>query len=246
MDWQQLSALQRDRFADLQLDCGKRSDPGIRDREEWSDWSAFGTTAGELLIEDYLDRLGTRNKSILHIGIGNSGLAERFARSASQIVGTTIAVAEVSTAQSLGLSNYRAILHNKYSGTDDGIPADFDFVIDSNPTAFCCCMTHLGSMLDFYASRLADEGQLITERSGLAWQMKAPGAHERWGFSFDDLAAVARLAGLDSYRVSEDIYVLARSRPSMPTFASQTSYYLRKFSRKLWRIVTLRGKLLGK
>ena len=246
MDSQQLSAMQRDRFAALPLDCGNQSDPGIRDTEEWRDWSRFGTTAGELLIEDYLDRLGTRKKSILHIGIGNSGLAKRFAPSASRIVGTTIAAAEVERAESLGLPNYDAILHNKYSGANDAIPGDFDVIVDSNPTSFCCCLTHLGTMLDFYASRLGEKGQMITERTGLAWQMKAPGAHERWGFSFDDLAAVASLADLHAYRVSEDIYILARSRPSTPTFASQASYYLRKAARKLWRIVTLRGKLLGK
>lgn len=245
MDSKQLSAVQRKRFAELPLDCGNRSDPGVRDTEEWRDWSSLGTTAGELLIEDYLDRLGTRRKSILHVGIGNSGLAKRFAPGASHIVGTTVAAAEAEKAESLGLPNYRAILHNKYSGAEDGIPADFDFIVDSNPTSFCCCLTHLGIMLDFYASKLAEKGQVITERSGLAWRMNAPGAHERWGFSFDDLAAVARLAGLDAYAVTEDIYALARTRPPTPTFASQTSYYLRKSARKLWRIVTLRGKLLG-
>ena len=245
MDRQQLSAMQNERFPELPLECD-RSDPGVRDSDEWGDWSGFGTTAGELLIEDYLDRLGTRGKSILHIGIGNSSLAQRFAARASRIAGTTIAPPEVEKAESLGLAHYGAILHNKYSGADNRVPPAFEFIVDSNPTSFCCCLKHLGVMLDWYASRLADNGLVITERSGLAWRMNAPGAHDRWGFSFDDLAAVARLAGLDAYAMTDDIYVLARSRPSRPTLASQSSYYLRKYARKLWRIVTLRGRLLGK
>jgi hypothetical protein len=87
---------------------------------------------------------------------------------------------------------------------------------------------------------------VITHRTGLGWKIDASGAHERWAFSFDDIAAVAPAVGLTAYRVTDDIYVLARSRPPRPTLASQADYYLRKFARKVWRAATLRGRLLAR
>jgi hypothetical protein len=246
MDWQRLSALHSERFPELPLDCGNDEEPGIRDTDEWRDWSELWATADQLQIEDYLDRVGTRGKSILHIGIGSSGLARRFTGHAAILVGTTVVPAELEKASSLALNNYRALIHNKYSGENYRIPESFDVIVDNNPTTFCCCIKHLGKMLEFYASKLNPHGQVITHRTGLGWKIDASGAHERWAFSFDDIAAVAPAAGLTAYQVTDEIYVLARSRPSRPTFASQADYYLRKFARKLWRAVTLRGRLLAR
>jgi hypothetical protein len=47
------------------------SDPALRN------WSQKWTTPDQLRIERYIDRFDLRSKRILHIGIGNSGLARR-------------------------------------------------------------------------------------------------------------------------------------------------------------------------
>ena len=244
IDWQQISKVQSERFPELPMECGERAQPGIVDADEWRDWSELETTAEQLRIEDYLDRLGVRGKSILNVGIGKSGLARRFSRHASIVIGTTIEQTELDKAGTFALPNYRAILHNKYSGENDSVPGPFDFIVDDGPTTFCCCFRHLALMLDFYASKLAENGQVIIERRGLGWTLNVPWAKRRWGFSFDDIAAVAPAAGLTAYQVTKDIYVLARSDPARPTFASLCDYYVRRLTRKLWRAATLRGKLL--
>lgn len=245
MDRRQYSELHQNRFSDLPLDCGASS-PGVIDTEEWRDWSELHATADQLRIEDHLDRLGVARKAILHIGIGSSGLAKRFARQASRIVGTTIIPAEAEAGARAQLPNYSAVLHNKYSGKADIVPGRFDFIVDNNPTSFCCCFEHLGEMLRFYAEKLADDGQILTHRIGLGWHIEAPEAHERWSFDLEDLSAVASSVGLTAYQVDHDIYVLARTPPRTPSVATITTYYVRKAVRKLWRAATLRGKLLGR
>jgi hypothetical protein len=144
---------------------------------------------------------------------------------------------EVAKAAQLGLPNYRAVLHNKYSKADADIPRSFDFIVDNNPTTFCCCIKHLGDMVQFYASRLGEHGQLVTDRVGLGWAIDAPGSNPRWAFDFDDLTAVASLAGLKAYRVDRNIYVVSRKRPVRPPLRARAAHvarsWLRRLSRKL-------------
>ena len=121
------------------------------------------------------------------------------------------------------MRNYRVVLHNKYSGPCRSLTGRFDFIVDNNPTSFCCCLRHAAAMLDFYASKLADDGQVVTDRKGLLWKVDSPDALDRWCFEFDDLAALARLSGLNVYRATDEIYVLAHSRPRMPTPISNAS-----------------------
>lgn len=142
---------------------------------------------------------------------------------------------EVEKATALGLPAYRAILHNKYSGAGREVPPAFAFIVDNNPTTFCCCMKHLGAMLDFYASRLGSDGQLVTDRVGLGWAIDAPGSNPRWGFGFDDLEAVAALAGLKAFRANSNIYVVSRRRPRKPRLRSRASHLARSWWRRLSR-----------
>jgi hypothetical protein len=94
-------------------------------------------------------------------------------------------------------------------------------------------------MLEFYASKLADTGQVVTDRVGLGWTLKVPEANVRWGFSFDDLDAAAALAGLGAYRMSNDIYVLARSQPSPPTITSSVRHLIRRAAQRLSRVARI-------
>lgn len=216
-------------FAELPFDCGNSTDPGVRYCEDLRDWSDKATTPDQRRIENYIDRFDLRRKRILHIGIGNSGLARRFHRRVQEIVGTTIDEPEMSVARSRALPNYRFVLHNKFSGRDDAVDGPFDFILDNNPTSPCCCVRHLGELFDFYDKKLAPGGQVVTDRQGLAWV--PDGTNPRWSFDFDDLEAVGATAGLSAYRASRQVYVLSRSAPPAPGPVSLSRHLLRRAGR---------------
>lgn len=209
--WRQLHA---DRFPDLQFDCGKTTNPGVRYSEHLRDWSDKPTTPDQLRMERYIDRFDLRTKRVLHIGIGNSGLAMRFHRRVKAIVGTTIDDSEMRVARRLSLPNYWVVKHNKFSGAEAVPPEKVDFILDNNPTSPCCCITHLRTLFRFYDSRLADGGQIVTDQQGLGWV--PDGFNARWGFDFDDLTAVAAIAGFKAYRANRHVYILSRTPPPAP------------------------------
>jgi hypothetical protein len=224
----ELRALHAARFPELPFACGEALDPGVTDEGEWRDWSAQPSTPDQLRIEAYLDAFDLTGKSILHIGSGNSRLAARFAPRAGRIVGTTVVPAEVRCAEALGLANYQAVLHNKYDpGALEGAP--FDFIIDNNPATFCCCLRHFARMIEFYADALAPGGQVVTDRVGLGWTTAR--SHPRWSLDSNDLAAVARLAGLSVYRVGAETIVVADGPPARPTLRSRGEQWLRRARR---------------
>lgn len=218
--------LQEQRFPELPLDCGNPLDPGVRYCQDLRDWSNKAATPDQRRIERYIDRYDLRQKRILHIGIGNSSLAKRHYRRVKNIVGTTIDEPEIQVAQSLGLPNYRFVIHNKYSGIDDFVEGRFDFIVDNNPTSPCCCIRHLSALFTFYSKKLKDRGQIVTDRLGLQWLPE--GSNPRWRFAFDDLAAVAAEVGLTAYRANKTIYVLSRSPPAAPDPVSLARYVARR------------------
>ena len=225
--WRKLQEL---RFPELPFDCGNAVDPGVVYSEDLRDWSDKPTTPDQARMEHYIDRYDLRQKRILHVGIGNSGLAQRFHGRVGKIVGTTIDEPEIKVAKARAIPNYFFVLHNKFSGRNAAVTGRFDFVLDNNLTSPCCCLRHLAVMLAFYREKLADGGQIVTDRQGLEW---VPDSHDRrWSFSFDDLCAVAAAAGLSAYRASRTVYVLSRSPPPRPGRLA------------LWRHVARRARAL--
>ena len=218
--------LHRQRFPELRFDCGNDDDPGIIYSEDLRDWSDKATTPDQRRIEKYIDRFDLHDKRILHIGIGNSGLAKRFHPRVREIVGTTIDQPEIDVAKSLSLPNYKFVLHNKYAGRDQAVRGTFDFIIDNNPTSPCCCVRHLAALFDFYAAKLADGGQIVTDAQGLKWV--PADSHARWSFDFDDLAEVGALAGLSAFRANRSVYVLSRLAPAAPAFGSMARHIGRR------------------
>jgi hypothetical protein len=225
--WAELHAR---RFPELPFDCGKDNDPGIVDGPDLRDWSKRATTTDQLRIERYIDRYDLRDRHLLHIGIGNSGLARRFHRRVKSIVGTSIDDPEIEVARGLDLANYRVVKHNKYSDSDATSIATqrFDFIIDNNLTSPCCCIRHLAGLLQFLDTRLATGGQIVTDRAGLEWI--PPGANGRWSFEFDDLAAVANAAGLNAYRIDANVFVLAHEPTDHAAALSLMRHKLRRFA----------------
>src|SRR5438309_7963833 len=101
--WRELYKL---RFSDLPFDCGNANDPGIIYGPDLRDWSTKATTPDQYRIERYIDRFDLRDKRLLHVGIGNSGLAKRFHGRVKEIVGTTIDEPDIRVAQALSYPNY--------------------------------------------------------------------------------------------------------------------------------------------
>lgn len=213
-------------FPELPFDCGETIDPGVRYSEHLRDWSTKATTPDQRRIEHYIDRYDLRKKRILHVGIGNSSFAGRFHRRVKEIVGTTIDEPEIGVARSLALPNYRFVVQNKFLGGNDVLDGRFDFILDNNPTSPCCCMRHLANMIQFYAEKLSEDGQVVTDRQGLEWVPDV--TNPRWSFDFDDLAAVAAAAGLSAFPVNRTVYVLSRSTPSRPDLFSLSRHVARR------------------
>lgn len=231
--WRELHKL---RFPQLPFDCGNTSSPGVIFSEDLRDWSDKETTPDQYRIEEYIDRFDLRDRRILHIGIGNSGLARRFHGRVKEIVGTTIDQPEMAVAGSLNFANYTAVLHNKYSGRHDVAPGCFDVIVDNNPTSPCCCISHLARLFAFYDAKLAEGGQIVTDQQGLGWVPED--SSPRWGFGFDDLEAVARVAGFSAFRATRKVYVLSRSQPPLPEFGALWRHRWRRARMLPARVVT--------
>lgn len=218
--------LQQSRFPELAFDCGNAVDPGIIYSEDLRDWSDKATTPDQRRIEHYIDRFDLRDRRVLHVGVGNSGLAKRFYRRVKEIVGTTIDQPEIEVARALALPNYAVLLHNKYAGGSDAILGQFDFIVDNNLTSPCCCISHLAELFRFLDARLTGDGQIVTDREGLGWV--PDDSHPRWGFDFDDLAAVAAAAGLSAHRANRDVFILSRVPPARPGLRPLLRHALRR------------------
>lgn len=207
------SELHRLRFWEVPENCENISNPGVLDLPEFQDWSRRETTADQKRIERYLSGFDLRKKRLLHIGVGNSHLAARFARRAKEIVGTTNEPKEARETQVRGIPNYTIVLQNKYSAELERTPGQFDFIIDNNPLSYCCCMAHLIALFDVYQAKLAPGGQIITDRQGLSWV--PPAGHPLFRIDFEDLNRIASAAGFSASKVNRNIYVLAENEPKV-------------------------------
>lgn len=183
-------------FAAAQYDCGNEIQPGINESLEWRDWTCRPTTAGERRITDYLTGADIVGKDLLHIGVGNSSLANRLASDLRACFGTSIDIGEVRNAEQLGLANYSVALLNKFSAAYASHTFHAHWIVDSNPTTFACCFRHFHRMMTAYCSQLRPGGSLITEAKGLRSVSSANSNPEPWRLKSEDWVAVAEAYGL--------------------------------------------------
>ena len=59
--------------------CGNREQPWVTRISEAVDWTQQPTTRDQAHIEAVLDTLAVTGASMLHVGVGNSQFAQRFA-----------------------------------------------------------------------------------------------------------------------------------------------------------------------
>jgi hypothetical protein len=170
------------------------------------DLSRRPTTEDQLRIEDTLEGLLTPSQRILHVGVGNSSLARRFAARSAGIVGITLSDDELRHADALALPGYRVLRANKYSRDLDAIEGGFHFVVDNNPASFGCCVSHFEDMLSAYARLLHRGGMLLTDREGMYWCYDNGPMRLR----FEDLEAIARVHPFHARRITADVFALER------------------------------------
>ena len=101
------------------------------------------------------------------------------------------------------------MLLNKYSiEYANAFPASFNFILDNNPSTFCCCFFHFARMMTTYRALLIDGGQIVTDRMGLGWVVT--GGNPRWRFDFADWARIAEALGLAAEDVDSNVYTMRR------------------------------------
>ena len=201
-----------DRFEALPADCGNETVPGIDESPAHRDWSARPTTRDQKRMEEFIAPRLTKRSCILHVGIGNSGLASRFCQHVERIEGLTISRAEQAHALSLNLPGYYVRLINKYSAEFAAMTGRFEFILDNNPSSFACCLQHFRRMMLAYRARLAPGGMLISDLSGLAHLASDAPNLRRWSLSMADWQAMAQGLGMEAGGDGEQVVWMRAER----------------------------------
>ena len=134
-------------------------------------WEDRIVTTDELDIINFLDNeKDIKFKSVLHIGVGNSYFAKKFARRFN-ITGITISQEEVKKANSMNLINYQVYLLDKYSTQFKNFLSKntFDLIIDTNLKSYTCCQETFEFMISNIFKSMNSNGMLITSTNGMKW-----------------------------------------------------------------------------
>jgi len=133
------------------------------------DW-LNSTTADQQRIETVLALKISTDDVLLHVGVGNSKLAQRFHERVSWIEGITLGGTEGQLAKSFGIPNYNVHRINKYDETLTSrmqhLP--YNFIIDNNPASYACCVYHFHTMMRNYVAMLGAGGKILTDKAGLS------------------------------------------------------------------------------
>jgi hypothetical protein len=190
--------------------CGNLDDPGVAlDRVDQVDFSRRKTTYDQENIERAMDGMDLAGRWLLHVGVGNSAFARRFAGRAGRIDGLTVSESERAHAEALGIPNYRVYRLNKYAREFTRvIDAKYDVIVDNNLAGFACCKFHFYRMLDSYVWALKPGGRILTDQLGMDWVFM--GWEPRWRLSYADLVSLEEKFPLRAARVSETVYALTK------------------------------------
>ena len=189
--------------------CGNLERPGVAlDMSLWVEHAHLDTTVDQLRIEDALNRMEWRGKSLLHVGIGNSRFAQRFAAEAALIDGLTVSRVEVERGHSLRIPNYTVYLLNKY-GREFllTIRNRYDFVIDNNLASYACCKYHFYRMLDNYLWAMKPGGQILTDQRGMDFTVQ----EKRWTLTYEDLQSLEEKFPIRAAKINDTVFTLVRS-----------------------------------
>ena len=153
----------------MKFNC-KCSKPKFLDKK-YSYWEKRITTSDEKDIINVISKdKNLINKNILHIGIGNSELAQNL-DSSNNIFGITISNNEIEYATSLKLKNYKIFFCDKYSLDLESTFRNFkfDLIIDTNLKSYTCCQNAFDYMMEKLFNFLMKDGKIITSINGMKW-----------------------------------------------------------------------------
>jgi len=178
--------------------------PGLAvDMPLWVDHTRDETTVDQARIEAELDKMDLSGKNILHVGVGNSRFAERFASRVNLIDGLTVSRNEKALADSFEIDNYTVYFLNKY-GREFVLTIinKYDFVVDNNLASFACCKYHFYLMLDSYIWSSKPGGQILTDQQGMDWVIEDP----RWKLTYQDLLALENKFPVRVGRITDTVF----------------------------------------
>ena len=186
--------------------CGNLEQPWVTRISEAVDWTQQETTPDQARIEAVLNTMAVTGASILHVGVGNSRFAQRFASRARRIDGLTVHQNEKTHADALGIPNYTAYVLNKYSpGFVSVITKTCDFIIDNNLASFACCKHHFSVMFENYLRALTSHGQILTCQIGMDVYHGAFG----WVMTYADLVSLERKFPVQVSKITDVVYAIA-------------------------------------
>jgi hypothetical protein len=186
--------------------CGNREQPWVTMNRDAVDWTQQETTRDQTHIEAVLDTLAVTGASILHVGVGNSKFAQRFARRARHIDGLTVHQNEKTYADALGLPNYTVYVLNKHSPEFGSVVTHtYDFIIDNNLASFACCKYHFVVMCENYLRVLAPHGQILTCQIGMNAYHGAFG----WVMTYADLVSLEHKFPVHISKMTDVVYTIA-------------------------------------
>jgi hypothetical protein len=186
--------------------CGDLERPGVAlEMPRWIEHAHLDTTIDQLRIEDALNRMEWRGRSFLHVGVGNSRFAQRFAAEAALIDGLTVSRIEFEHGQSLWIPNYTVYFLNKY-GREFllTIRNRYDFVIDNNLASYACCKYHFYRMLDNYLWAMKPGGQILTDQRGMEFTVE----DKRWILTYEDLESLERKFPIRAAKINDTVFAL--------------------------------------
>ena len=186
--------------------CGNLAQPWVTRISEAVDWTHQETTRDQVRIEAVLDTMGVTGTSMLHVGVGNSKLAQRFARQARRLDGLTVHQHEKTQADALGIPNYTVYVLNKYSPEFVSVlTKPYDFIIDNNLASFACCQYHFAVMFENYLRALTSHGQILTCQIGMDAYVGAFG----WVMTYADLVSLERKFPMHVSKMTDVVYAIA-------------------------------------
>jgi hypothetical protein len=188
--------------------CGNLERPGAAlDVPKWIEHAHLDTTVDQLRIEDAISKMKWQGKNFLHVGVGNSRFAERFAPEALLIDGITVCRSEVERAKSLRIPNYTVYFLNKYGRKFLlTLTNRYDFVIDNNLASYACCKYHFYRMLDNYLWAMKPEARILTDQRGMDFSVQ----EKRWILNYEDLQALEKKFPVRVSRISDTVYAIAK------------------------------------
>jgi len=189
--------------------CGNREQPWVTLYSEAVDWTQQPTTPDQARIEAVLGTMAVTGASVLHVGVGNSRFAQRFASQARCIDGLTVHQNEKTYADALGIPNYTVYVLNKHSPEFVSVIANtYDFIVDNNLASFACCKYHFAVMFENYLRALTAHGQILTCQIG----MDVYHGYFGWVMTYADLVSLESKFPIHVAKITDVVYAIT-ARP---------------------------------